>query len=47
MCPAKVILETKSKGFFSDTKAKFNENADFKALDPNFHAISTSKHFYV
>jgi hypothetical protein len=47
VCPAKVIIETRSKGFFSSSKGKFAENTDYKAMDPSFHAISTSKHFYV
>jgi hypothetical protein len=47
ICPAKVYLESKGQGAFSGTKSKFNENADFKAMSPNFHAISTSKHSYV
>jgi hypothetical protein len=29
---------------FTASKSNFNENADFKAMSPNFHAISTSKH---
>lgn len=47
VCQAKIILETKSKGFFNSSKDKFAENSDFKALNPGFHAISTSKHSYV
>lgn len=47
VCPAKIALETKSKGFFNSSKEKFAENTDFKSLNPNFHAISTSKHSYV
>ena len=47
VCPAKTKLETKVKGLFTNSKAKFTENTDFKALSPEFHAISTSKHSYV
>lgn len=49
VCPAKVNLETKNKGFFSssNSKGRFGENTDFKALSPDYHAISTSKHSYV
>lgn len=47
LCPAKILLETKAQGAFRDTKGNFAENADFKALSPDFHAISTSKHSYV
>lgn len=47
ICPAKVYLETKAQGLYSGTKSKFNENADFKAMSPNFQAISISKHSYV
>lgn len=47
VCPAKTILETKNKGAFTNSKAKFSENTDFKAMSPEFHAISTSKHCYV
>jgi len=47
MCPAKVILETQAQGFFNETKHSFAENTDYKALSPEFHAISTSKHSYV
>lgn len=43
MCPAKIELETRSKGFLRSSKMTFQENADFKAMDPEFHAISTSK----
>ena len=38
------MIETRSKeGFMRGTKMSFEENTDFKALDPQFHAISTSK----
>lgn len=47
LCPAKVQLETKDKGSKVDAKHSFAENSDFKALSPEFHAISTSKHWYV
>lgn len=47
VCPAKKTLETKAKGFFNSSKDKFAENSDFKALNPAFHSISTSKHCYV
>ena len=47
VCPAKTKLETKVKGMFTNSKAKFTENSDFKAFSPEFHAISTSKHSYV
>ncbi|MBS1889909.1 MAG: hypothetical protein JST59_01335 [Actinobacteria bacterium] len=47
LCPAKVQLETRSKGFFNDSKVNFNENSDFKSMNPEFHAIATSKHSYV
>lgn len=47
VCPAKVKLETKMKGGFSSVKDRFTENSDFKALSPDYHAISTSKHSYV
>lgn len=47
VCPAKTKLETKIKGFFTNSKAKFSENTDYKALSPEYHAISTSKHSYV
>ena len=47
VCPAKLRLESKVKGQFTNSKAKFSENTDFKALSPEFHAISTSKHCYV
>lgn len=47
VCPAKIYLESSGQGVFNETKSKFNENADFKAMSPNFHAISTSKHSHV
>ena len=47
LCPAKIMLETKAQGFFGESKGNFAENTDFKALSPQFHAISTSKHCYV
>ena len=47
LCPSKIQLETGSKGFFNNSKANFNENSDFKSMNPEFHAISTSKHSYV
>ena len=47
VCPAKIYLESSGQGVFNGTKSKFNENADFKAMSPNFHAISTSKHSHV
>lgn len=47
ICPAKVKLETIQKGTFSNSKGRFSENSDFKAMSPEYHAISTSKHFYV
>jgi hypothetical protein len=47
LCPAKIYLETKAQGSFNETKGSFAENTDFKALSPEFHAISTSKHSYV
>ena len=47
LCPAKIHLETRAQGNFSETKNSFAENTDFKSLSPEFHAISTSKHSYV
>lgn len=47
ICPSKIILESKAKGLLNSSKEKFAENTDFKSLNPAFHAISTSKHFYV
>jgi hypothetical protein len=44
VCPAKIFLESNGQGTFTSSKSNFNENADFKAMSPNFHAISTSKH---
>ena len=46
-CPAKVHLETKGRGSFSENKDRFIENSDFKTMSRNFEAISTSKHHYV
>lgn len=34
VCPAKVVLETRSKGMFTNSKNSFSENTDFKALSP-------------
>ena len=34
VCPAKTRLESKVKGMFTHSKAKFSENTDFKALSP-------------
>jgi hypothetical protein len=47
LCPAKIQLESKTKGRFTDLKSNFNENSDFKSMNPEFHAIATSKHSYV
>jgi hypothetical protein len=47
LCPAKIQLESKSKGRFTDSKNNFNDNSDFKSMNPEFHAIATSKHSYV
>ena len=44
VCPAKVMLESKDQGKFFQSRANFSENTDFKALNPEFHAISTSPH---
>ena len=45
VCPAKIFIESKGEGMFSSTKSHFNENSDFKAMSPNFQAISTAKNF--
>lgn len=45
VCPAKLQLQQSMR--FSELKSKLSENGDFKTMTPNFHAISTSKHFYV
>lgn len=42
VCGAKVILETRGKGQYIDSKATFAENSDFKAMSPEYHAFSTS-----
>ena len=47
ICPAKALLETKNKGVFNSSKDRFSENSDFKSMNPAFHSISTSKHWYV
>ena len=49
VCPAKVMLETRGRGRFkeSHSKIKFSENADFKAMSPEFQAIATGKFSYV
>lgn len=47
VCPAKTELESKQKGKFRDSKTNFKENADYKALSPEFQAISTGKFSYV
>ncbi len=44
VCPAKVMLESKDQGKFYQSRNTFSENADFKALNPEFHAISTAPH---
>ena len=46
MCPSKIALQKIGEPL-SQRKDVFKENADFKGMDRQFHAISTSKHFYV
>ena len=43
-CPAKAALRKKMQGASCGAKANLSENANFKALSPEFHAISTAKH---
>ena len=47
VCKSKIQLEAKMRESFAKTKDRFTENTDFKALSQDFHAISTSKHWYV
>jgi hypothetical protein len=42
VCASRIILDTKGRGQFSDTKSVFAENSDFKAMSPNYQAFSTS-----
>lgn len=47
VCPAKIALESKIKGQLSTQKGKFSENMDYKALSPEYHALSLSKQSFV
>ena len=42
VCAARIHMDTRGRGQFSDTKNSFAENSDFKAMSPSYQAFSTS-----
>lgn len=42
ICGSKILLETKGRGMYLNSKGSFTENSDFKAMSPAYQTFSKS-----